>query len=429
MRSDVGRILIQSFGSRGDIEPLALLGGALRRRGHDVVYATLPAYRERVLREGLAFAPVRPHLDPDDPEILRRSTHPLWGFRHLLRDRTLPHSADTLADTLPLAHEADLMLFGSLALLGPLLRHRTGTPWLRAVLQPSLLLGASDPPRLVDHPLADALRRPALAAPSRALLLAWSRRWAAPLLALERRHGYVRRGHPIFGADGSVGTLALYSERFAPLEPGRSHGVVATGFPVGPPEPIPPRVEAFVRAGPPPLVVTLGSAARVRGAPLFAATVRAARANGLRALLLSGSAPEASALSDPAGGVLAVASAPYDTLLPLAAAVVHHGGVGVTAAALRAGAPSLIVPIFQDQPDNAARAVRLGVAASLPLRRALRGDLDAALTALLADEALRSRVGALARELRREDGLGVAADAVERALRGAPFERRDPTLP
>jgi UDP:flavonoid glycosyltransferase YjiC (YdhE family) len=422
MRGEVARILIQSFGSLGDVEPLLQLGVALQRRGHSVVYATVPAYGERIEAAGLAFAPVRPHLDPNDPELLRLSTDPLLGFRNLVRELALPHSADTLADTMPLAREADLVLLGSLALLGPLLLHLTGTPWLRVVLQPGLLLAASDPPLLMMGPIAHALRRPPLARPFRALLLAWSRRWAEPLVDLERRHGFRRRRHPIFAAEGSDGVLALFSERFAPRRPDWPENTFAAGFPTPPPQPLPAEVAEFVRAGPAPLVITLGSASGVRGRGLYAAGVRAARDAGLRTLVL-GDRGTLVGVSD--GDDVRVAhAAPYDALFPAATALLHHGGVGVTAAALRAGIPSLVVPIGQDQPDNAARVVRRGVGVALPLGRALGGGLGTALRALLSDRALRERADRLGELLRREDGLGSAVDAVERALRGAPLDRR-----
>jgi UDP:flavonoid glycosyltransferase YjiC (YdhE family) len=422
MRGEVARILIQSFGSLGDVEPLLQLGVRLQRRGHAVVYATVPAYQARIEASGLAFVPVRPHLDPHDPELLRRSTHPLLGFRHLLRELALPNSADTLADTLPLARDADLLLLGSLALLGPLLHSLTGTPWLRAVLQPSLLLAPSDLPLLVDHPFAHALRRPPLAHPFRALLLAWSRRWAAPLIDLERRHGFHRRDHPIFAAEGSTGVLALFSERFAAHRSDWPDRTFAAGFPTGPHQPLPAAVAEFVRSGQAPLVITLGSASGARGRDLYAAGIRAARASRRRTVVLS---DRRDAGEIPIGDdVLVAASAPYDALFPAAAALLHHGGIGVTAAALRAGTPSLIVPIGQDQPDNAARVAQLGAGRSLPLRSALAGALDAALADLLADRALQASAERLSERLQREDGLGAAANAIERVLRGGALDRR-----
>jgi UDP:flavonoid glycosyltransferase YjiC (YdhE family) len=51
----------------------------------------------------------------------------------------------------------------------------------------------------------------------------------------------------------------------------------------------------------------------------------------------------------------------------MAAAVVHHGGIGTTAEALRSGRPQLVLPVGGDQPDNAARLARIGAAVTMPV--------------------------------------------------------------
>jgi UDP:flavonoid glycosyltransferase YjiC (YdhE family) len=65
--------------------------------------------------------------------------------------------------------------------------------------------------------------------------------------------------------------------------------------------------------------------------------------------------------------------APFGRLLPRAAALVHHGGIGTAVQAMAAAVPQLVVPVGYDQPDNAARLVRLGVARTL-LPRQFRAD-------------------------------------------------------
>ncbi len=61
-------------------------------------------------------------------------------------------------------------------------------------------------------------------------------------------------------------------------------------------------------------------------------------------------------------GVVHFDYVPFSRVLPLAAALVHHGGIGTSAQGLRAGIPQLAMPLSHDQPDNAARLKRLGVA-------------------------------------------------------------------
>jgi UDP:flavonoid glycosyltransferase YjiC (YdhE family) len=123
--------------------------------------------------------------------------------------------------------------------------------------------------------------------------------------------------------------------------------------------------------------------------------------------------------------VLAVDPLPHDWLFPRAAAVVHHGGAGTTFAALRAGAPSIVVPGFADQPFWARRVHALGAGpAPIPRRRLTAGRLAPAIRSAATDPALRERAATLARTLAGEDGVGTAVASFERQL-----DRRDRSGP
>jgi UDP:flavonoid glycosyltransferase YjiC (YdhE family) len=102
------------------------------------------------------------------------------------------------------------------------------------------------------------------------------------------------------------------------------------------------------------------------------------------------------------------AFAPFRQLLPLCGAVVHHGGVGTTAAALEAGCPQLVLPLAWDQPDNAARVVKLGAGMALGSRRRSSGNMNRALARLMAPD-FGDRCRAIASRAGGEDGLELAA--------------------
>ena len=111
--------------------------------------------------------------------------------------------------------------------------------------------------------------------------------------------------------------------------------------------------------------------------------------------------------------------APFRQLLPLCGAVVYHGGIGTTAAALSAGIPQLILPLAWDQPDNAQRVLRLGVGARLGPRQRTTAHLATALARLMTTE-MRARCQLVAGRLGEADGLDVAAQWVEElAVKGA----------
>ncbi len=159
--------------------------------------------------------------------------------------------------------------------------------------------------------------------------------------------------------------LGLWSPSFFPLPADAPAGFEVAGFPPSPSGDLPPEVAAWIADGPPPLVVTLGSIAQRLGREGFWIEAAAmARALGLRAVLLHG---EAEAPTGP--DILPLRYAAHAPLFPLAAAVVHHGGIGTTAEALRSGRPQLVLPVGGDQPDNAERLARIGAAVTIPVRR------------------------------------------------------------
>jgi UDP:flavonoid glycosyltransferase YjiC (YdhE family) len=144
--------------------------------------------------------------------------------------------------------------------------------------------------------------------------------------------------------------------------------------------------------------------------------IKAARGLGRRAVLLVG--PDAARRLPRSDDVLITEYAPHSLLFSRACAVVHHGGVGTTAQALRAGKPQLVVPFFADQPDNAARIVRLGAGRSLADRAWRPAAAHRELRALL-EGPYGSRAEDLSRRLAREHGAVAAADRIENLLSGS----------
>ena len=129
-------------------------------------------------------------------------------------------------------------------------------------------------------------------------------------------------------------------------------------------------------------------------------------------------------------GVVAFDYAPFSGLFPRAAAVVHHGGVGTTALAMRSGCPMLVMPCAWDQPDNAERAARLGIARTIPQHRYTPARVAAELHHLLDNPSYTQRASAIGEGVRQEDGVQVACDALIKLLRRAsPNSGTDGTEP
>jgi sterol 3beta-glucosyltransferase len=112
--------------------------------------------------------------------------------------------------------------------------------------------------------------------------------------------------------------------------------------------------------------------------------------------------------------VLAVKSIPHEWLFPRMAAIVHHGGAGTTAAALRSGVPSIVTPFFADQPFWGKVVERLRVGPAPILRKKLSvSGLAEAIRIATSDEGMKERASAIGEKIRREDGVIRAVEIVE----------------
>jgi UDP:flavonoid glycosyltransferase YjiC (YdhE family) len=113
--------------------------------------------------------------------------------------------------------------------------------------------------------------------------------------------------------------------------------------------------------------------------------------------------------------VLMLDSVPHDWLFPRVAAVVHHGGIGTTAAGLRAGVPATIVPFFADQPFWGKQLARAGVGTEpIPRKKLSAEGLAAALRQLTGDQQMQQRASEMGKRVRAEDGVGQAVQIINR---------------
>ncbi|MCX5690455.1 MAG: glycosyltransferase, partial [Planctomycetota bacterium] len=173
-------------------------------------------------------------------------------------------------------------------------------------------------------------------------------------------------------------------------------------------------LEAFLASGSPPVVFTLGTAVVHVRPDFFGLAARAAAMAGCRAVLVTGSRDYVP--TDLPGNIATVPYARFSTLFERARVIVHHGGIGTTAQAMRAGKPTVIVPAAHDQFDNAARAVRLGVSRTVKLQQLRPDSLNAAIREVADDQAAALRVQTLAQALRAERGACTALDSIEQFI-------------
>lgn len=428
----MARIVVTTFGSLGDLHPYLAIGRELRSRGHDVVVATHGIYRSRAEAEGLGFAAIRPDFDAfgDPLEVMRDAMDDRRGSEVVVRDMVLPHLRAGRDDLLAAAEGADLILDHVLTFAAPLIAEKLGIPRVSATLQPVAMFTAHDPP---VFPAAPWMPRSRHFGPW-AWRLLWafgrfaSRGWFREVDRMRAEMGLpADPRHPLMDGTSDRLHLVLFSRELMAPQPDWPRAALQTGFPLhdrgdlG--EGLPPALARWLDAGPPPLVFTLGSSAVFAAGRFYDEAAEAARALGQRAVLMTGleginpvagiPQVEDAPLEAP---IVAVPYAPHSEVMPRGLATIHQGGVGTTAQAMLAGRPMLVVPFSHDQPDNAMRCARLGIARVLPRRDIGAAAFIRELGALIADRDAATKAEAVAARMREEPGAAGAADAIERVL-------------
>lgn len=420
------RVVLATLGTLGDVHPFIALALGLQARGHAPVFAGAEAVRPIAERHGIEFHPVR----PDGPQVMAdlgmdegaaaRAVATDIGF--VIERVVLPYAEATLADLKPVMAGADLVIGSTFSILARIAAQAAGVPLASALLQPLALLSAEDPPVMMrGETTLVTLRRwlgPGAVRPLLRLAEWASARQMRPFAALRAAAG----APPFRGNEMLAGPLAvdravgLWSPAFAPAPADAPASFRQTGFVfydggfTG--QGLSAELEAFLDAGPPPLVFTLGSMAVYAEDGFYEASVEAARMAGERAVLLVGDDLLEKHRGLARKDVLVAGYAPHSQLFPRAAAVIGHGGIGTTGQALRAGVPQLVCPIFGDQFDNAARVVRAKAGLALPKRRYTRERALLAIGELLGDREIREGAARAGAAIRAEDGVACALDAL-----------------
>jgi vancomycin aglycone glucosyltransferase len=403
------RVVLSTYGSRGDVEPMAGLGVRLRALGADVRVCAPPDFGALLDRVGLTHVPagvsVRALVTgsvtgsaPLPPEDLPTRAARVLAAQH---DAVLAAGGDAVVATglFPAAAGARTAA------------DRLGARYAHVSFQPTTLPSPHHPP----YPLPG---RPLPAGVTDNDVL-WKHDAETVDVLFGRSFQAHRAGHglpPVPDVRAHVLTDRPWLAADPTLAP----------WPGGPPveqtgawllpddRPLPAPLEAFLAAGPPPVYVGLGSMPVPDTAAVSRAVVEAARSVGRRLVLHSGWADLGRV--DDLPDVLVVGEVNQQALFGRVAAVVHHGGAGTTTTAARAGAPQVVVPQVVDQPYFAARVAALGVGVAHAGPTPTAGSLTAALTAALAP-AVRARAAALAGRV-RTDGVDRAAALLTEGSRG-----------
>jgi rhamnosyltransferase subunit B len=365
--SSPARACLVTFGSAGDVHPMLALGQALRARGRPVTLLSNPVFGPAAAAAGLDFIGIGEPRHYQEAVGHPKLWHPVDGlgvmWRYLLRP-ALPATYDAIAALA--GNERVVLLASPVAMGARLAQERLGLPLVTVYTAATML-------RSVHHPVTMAQWRVPAWVPRPARRAAWAlldRFKLEPLVRpsldpLRARLGLPALRSSVFGewVHSPLAGLTLFPAWFAAAAPDWPAQVRQGGFPLyDEPVQVSPALQAFLDAGPAPVVFMPGTARQDAGA-FFQQAVRSCLANGCRGVLLGqAGAPLASPLP---ADIHLEGYAPFAPLLRRARALVHHGGIGSSAQALRSGIPQLLVPHAYDQFDNAMRLEALGVGATL----------------------------------------------------------------
>nr|WP_229851572.1 glycosyltransferase [Streptomyces roseolus] len=408
------RIVMMTAGSRGDVAPYTGLGAGLVRAGHEVTLAAHAVFEPLVAGSGVRFRPL-----PVDPRAELHSTRgrrlhdARTGAGKLVRLASMARGAvdEMTAALVDVAREGEVLLVGgALGPLGYAIAEGLSVPALGLHLQPLHPTAEFPAPVLGTRPLGAAGNRLS----GRVVMTSVELMFHDAVRSLPRRHGLAGPGGRS-RARRPRQVLHGYSEVVVPRPRDWPAGLEVAGY-WWPHETgrLPRALEDFLAAGPPPVFVGLGSATVPDPERVSGEIVAALRAAKVRGVVQKGWAGLAARDDD----ILTVDEVPHSLLFPRTAAVVHHAGAGTTGAVLRAGVPTVPVPVQFDAAFWASRLTALGAApGAVPLRRLTAGTLAAALRAATRDTSHRVRARALADRLAAEDGVAPVLAALARLTR------------
>ena len=410
------RFLLTPVGSGGDVHPYIGLGRALQARGHAVILFGAEPQREVVQRNGIEFVATvtaeEYHAAIMNPDLF----HPHRGLGTVLNmiEPALDRSIQMLEERYV---PGETMLVGHpLSFYARILEDQHQIPAATIHLAPSSIRSAHQVPAL--PPGIDISRLPLFLKQAFWYLIDW--RAVDPLIAPVINQRRTARGLPpvkrIFQdwVNSPQMVIGLFPDWFGPRQPDWPAGFHHASFPLWDDaggDHMDLELTAFLDAGSPPVVATPGTANR-HATSYFAAVARACENLGLRAVFLTGY-PEQLPPNLP-GTTMVRKYIPFSEILPRAAAFIHHGGIGSLAQGFAAGVPQLIMPMAFDQPDNALRATRLGVARWLSPAKFTPERVAQKLNELIGHAPIKRAAATWRDHLRESNGIATACDLLER---------------
>ena len=424
------KIFIATYGSRGDVQPDVALGKGLKNAGHHVILGTSERFRDFVEDHGLEYGYMNDGLlaiiDTDQGRDLLENTTNIF---HVIKQniklakQVKPLQVALLRETWEIAKSVkpDFILYHPKTGAAPHIAEKLGIGCALATPIP-MFVPTSERPFVVLPDLK---------------LGGWYNRLSYKIIALLtgiflgkhikdfrndiglaplKKFDFLKTG------DGKViPVLHALSEAVLPRPADWPDSALITGYWFLDRESgwTPPQdLQTFLDAGAPPVYIGFGSMAGRNPKRLAEIVIEALQLADLRGIIATGwGGLTPDALPDT---ILKIESVPHDWLFPRVSAVVHHGGAGTTAAGLRAGKPSVIVPFFGDQPFWGRHVHLLGAGTKpIPQKKLNADKLATALKNAISNPDIRRKAEDVGKKIRQEDGIGNSIAVIEKIMMNA----------
>jgi rhamnosyltransferase subunit B len=408
-------IILPTIGSAGDVHPVIELASALKNRGHRTTIVTNEFFDGQIRVAGIEFIPMGTLQEGNEAVADPRLWHKTKAFECIVERAIAPNISRLYEILMKRCTRETVVVASSISFGAHVAHEKIGFPFAVVNLQPAVFRSMFDAGYQGRMPLG----------PKVPTLLKKTFFWLVDMLLIDRllcpplnsfrASVGLRPVHGIFKnyAQQAELIICLFPEWFAPLQPDWPRNTHLVGFVLHDARQqfaVPPEVEEFITAGPPPIVFTPGSAASTLH-EFFRDSVDACRIGGFRAMLITNYPEQLPA--DLPEGVRAFSYLPFGEILPRCSTLVYAGGVGTCAQAIKAAVPQLVVPQAHDQPDNAARVERLGLGMRLYPETYKAGRVVKLLLQLQTSAQIRQRCREFSTKIDTEASLKRACDLIE----------------
>jgi len=420
------KIGVQTWGSEGDIRPFLALAGGLRAKGHDVSLVITSVdnkdYTSYANEPGFRVSHVG-RLDYDDATIRRfetriiKATNPLRQIELIMEYFFDPVIPEMFGAAERLCAENDAIIGHFAHFPVQTAAEKAGKPHATVMLNHlgvySRYSRISGVPNLGTwmNPLWNRLFQFVIDRSIGVKVNALRKKAGLPLVTRIAESVWISKRLNLIAESSVIGVRQ-------PDWPGYHHVCGAFALPeAAEPWAMPDDLERFMKAGPPPIFMTLGSMFSFDMDPAETTDllVQGALQAGCRAIVQSRWNELRGFPDHPE--IYRIQNAPHQHIFPLCAAVVHHGGAGTTHSATRSGCPSIVIEHIADQGFFAGELHSLGVAPKALHRRSVTaGKLARAIRDVLDDPGMKMRAEALGERMRKENGVRTAVELVEKYL-------------